>query len=473
VLFRTHCISEFAVLLLAALLTIYARAEQPPAPPRFDVLPTSEPTRNFVPTNYQPQVWAPDSGPVYREAANRPVVRPQRLPPVDNGPASGPDARVADNRDRYQPSPVANPAANNSAGPSAPAMGRGGSPSPSSAPPPPPPVEEFKPGQIIAWVGDQAIQAGDVLPIIEQALAPKLAKIPREELEKQQEELDRIRRQWMKQALAGVIETKLLYLDFLRHMTKEQREKAWPQMQKRAEEQFYEKQLPKAMEKAQVETAAELDRKLREYGSSLEKQKLAFVERAFGQSRIGEKIDQQPEVTHQEMLDFYRDHSAEFDRPARARWEKLTVRFDKFNSKAEAWAALGVMGNEVLRGAPLSAVAKRQSQGADAAEGGWHDWTTQASLVSAVLDRAVFSLPLNRLSERLEDKDGFHIVRVLEREDASRVPFTDAQVEIKEKIRQEKVKRQIDQYVENLKKQISVWTIFDDDASEDTAPAER
>ena len=50
-------------------------------------------------------------------------------------------------------------------------------------------------------------------------------------------------------------------------------------------------------------------------------------------------------------------------------------------------------------------------------EGGRYDWTTKGSLVSDVIDQAIFSLPVGKLSRILEDEKGFHIVRVIERED--------------------------------------------------------
>ena len=247
----------------------------------------------------------------------------------------------------------------------------------------------------------------------------------------------------MRQALESVIQTKLLYLDFLRTIPADKKKEVLPNITKRAEEQFYEKQLPDALKKAKVETSMELDAKLREFGSSLERQKQSFVERAMGQSVLSQKVNYEPEITHQAMLDHYRAHLQEYDLPAKARWEKLTVRFDRFASKQEAWAALGNMGNEVLRGAPLNVVAQRQSQGVDASEGGFHDWTTRGSLASEAIDQAIFTLPAGRLSERLEDSEGFHIVRVIERTEAGRVPFEQAQVEIKETLRKERVKEQI------------------------------
>ena len=210
----------------------------------------------------------------------------------------------------------------------------------------------FKPGQIIAWVGDQPIQVGDVMPLVEQVMAPRLAELDPKVVEQQKAAIEEQKEKLMRQALDGAIQTKLLYLDFLRTIPADKLKEALPNITKRAEEQFYEKQLPDAMKKAKVETSIELDAKLREFGSSLQRQKQSFVERAMGQSVIAQKVDYEPEITHQAMLDYYRAHLPDYDLPAKSRWEKLTVRFDRFASKPEAWAALGNMGNEVLRGRP-------------------------------------------------------------------------------------------------------------------------
>ena len=325
-----------------------------------------------------------------------------------------------------------------------------------------PPEQLFEPGKIIAWVGDQSIQSGDIMPTIDQMLAPVLEKMSPEEIRSQQAQIDEQKQKLLQQSLGNSIESKLLYLDFLRSLPDEKRKEILPNITKRAEDQFYEKQLPDALKRAKLESAPALDAELRKYGSSLAAQRRMFVERILGQSVLGQKIDYEPEVTHQEILDYYREHAADYERPARARWEKLTVRFDRFQNKAEAWAALAQMGNEVLRGAPLEAVARRHSQDPDAQQGGYHDWTTYGSLASDVLNEAIFSLPVGTLSERLEDQRGFHIVRVVEREDAGQVPFVDAQVDIKESIRKQKIRQQITDYVTKLRKEIPVWTIFDE-----------
>ena len=78
-------------------------------------------------------------------------------------------------------------------------------------------------------------------------------------------------------------------------------------------------------------------------------------------------------------------------------------------------------------------------------------------MASETLDQAIFTLPVGRLSDRLEDNEGFHIVRVIERTEAGRVPFEQAQVDIKETLRKEHIKSQITAYVAKLKQEIPVW----------------
>jgi parvulin-like peptidyl-prolyl isomerase len=140
----------------------------------------------------------------------------------------------------------------------------------------------------------------------------------------------------------------------------------------------------------------------------------------------------------------------------------LSVRFDKFPAERDAYAALAAMGNEVyLGGAALSAVAKRSSQEPEAENGGQHAWTNRGSLASKPLDEAIFSLPLDRLSEIIRDDRGLHIVRVLERTEDSYTPFLEAQVEIKEKIKNERRTAEVMAYLEKIRGNIRVWTIYD------------
>lgn len=324
----------------------------------------------------------------------------------------------------------------------------------------------FAPARIIALVGGQPILAGDILGPVNQALEKRLAELQPEQREQVTEEmLEEQRQMALRELLPGLIDTKMVYLDFIRTIPQDKLK----EMQAHLDTQYAEFQLQHDLDQYKVHTAAELDIILRNEGSSLEKKKRLFLEQIIASQQLKTHVKPDTEVTHQQMLDYYYEHSAEYERPARAKWEQLMVRFDKFSTKAEAEQAIADMGNQVLRGAPLDAVAKKHSQGFRASEGGQYDWTTKNSLKNETIDAAIFSLPANRLSQIIESAEGYHIVRVTEREDESMKPFRDAQLEIKEKIRHERANEAQREYVTGVRKRTQVWTIFDEEKSSQTA----
>jgi hypothetical protein len=204
-------------------------------------------------------------------------------------------------------------------------------------------------------------------------------------------------------------------------------------------------------------------------GQSLDRQRQMFLERSLAGGWESQHIKENREIPVSQQLGYYQQNIAEFEYPAKARWEELMVDFDRFNSKDEAWAALAEMGNEVLRGADFATLAKARSHGPTRFDGGVYDWTTKGSLVSTVLDEAIFGLPVGSMSRILEDERGFHIVRVIERVEAGRQPFEEAQVPIREKLREADTERQRKEFVAKMKQRIPVWTIFDE-ADSATAP---
>lgn len=317
------------------------------------------------------------------------------------------------------------------------------------------------PTEILAVVGDQTILAGDILPTIDQALQDAEGEIPAAQLDQQ-------RAIYVRQLLPRKIESKLVLLDFYRTIPEDKRDQALANIDKQVEEQFYENQVPRLQGQLNVESLGELDNKLRSFGTSIDMQKRAFKEQMIVQTTIRQNLEEDPTITHDELLSYYYEHIEDYEKRARAQWEKLTARFDEFPSKNAADRALVDMGNQVLRGADFAAVAKKYSQGTNAWNGGFHDWTPKGSLVSEVIDHAIFTLPLNRLSKKLEDERGFHIVRVVAREQARRIPFEKAQKEIRKKLQQKRREEQKQEYLDDLREKTYIRTVFDDLSQTDT-----
>ena len=362
--------------------------------------------------------------------------------------------------------------------PSRPASWPGGSEDPANPPPQaPPPVNvppaapavarksptepPYDPAMIVAHIGSEVIQANEILPGLHQRLnlimtekSKELAQLPPDERRKQIDELQRL---LMEQFVKDMIKLKLLVSDVRHKVPAEGLSKNEEIFRK----DFNSRMIKKLMEDYKATSIIDLENKLRDYGSSLEAQRAVYIEQGLAVGWLGQQTREEQEPSHEQMLAYYRDHSTEWETPARARWEQLMVRFDNFDSKRSAYRALAQWGNEIVRGAPFAAVAKAHSQGLTADEGGAHDWTSKGSLRSTVLDEVLFGLPEGQLSQILEDEDGFHIVRVVQREDLKLTPFTEVQPEIKKRLHDGNKEKQKTAYIAKLRERTPVWTIFD------------
>ncbi|WP_460167808.1 peptidylprolyl isomerase [Thermostilla marina] len=311
--------------------------------------------------------------------------------------------------------------------------------------------------QILARVGSDVILAGEIVGAVNEILSEYEGKVPEEVLKTQRRELT-------KALLQRRINAKLLYQDVKRKLPPE----ALDMFKQQLADEFEQREIPRRLKKLNLNSRRELERELEKIGTTLEREKQAFIEAVIAQQWLQQQADASPddvvpEIGPEELLTYYREHIDEFDHPARVLWQQLTIKKKPDRPDAQEYAMLAELGNRVLRGEPFEKVAESASEGPTAILGGKRDWTTRGSLKSKKLEEALFSLPIGRLSPIIEDDDGFHIVRVLEREEAYRTPFTEAQPQIRKAIEEQRRKEKLDEYVAKLKQEIPIWTVFDDE----------
>ena len=333
-------------------------------------------------------------------------------------------------------------------------------PAPRKSPADPP----YDPVEIVAHVGTEVIQASEILPMVNHQIAiimkEHAAELAQLSPQERDEQINPIRRELMKRAVDDIVKVKLLLSELRRKIPAE----GLAKHEKMMREYFNSKEIKRLMDENKATSVPDLESKLLALGSSLESQRMVFVERQLAGSWINESTKKEKQTaTHEEMLTYYKLHAADWDSPSRARWEQLTVKFTNFNSKQEAYQSLARWGNDVLHGVPFATVAKTHSQDVSAEDGGVHDWASKDSLRSVKLDQALFSLPVGALSQIIEDEDGLHIVRVIEREVAKRAPFTEVQSEIKKSLKDDGKENRQAEYLAKLREQTPVTTIFDED----------
>ena len=310
--------------------------------------------------------------------------------------------------------------------------------------------------RVIARVGSEVIQEFEVKSYVDEIVEANAARIPPKQLAAVREKLTRDR-------LNHLVEVKLCLVDAQRKIPTD----AYPKIVESVSDEFEAKEVRKKLKDLKLGTRGDLEAKFREHGSSLEREKQTFIEQQIAFGWIAQQTKTKHEATHEDMLAYYLEHIEDYSFPAQARWEELRVRTSNYPTREAARQALAQMGDAVLRGANFAEVARKSSQGPTAANGGQYDWTSEGSMAWEMLDQAIFGLPVGRLSQILDDgrTPTISIVRVIERKEAGRTPFTDVQTEIKDKLANahtEKDKQKLRDYLAKLREDIPVWTIYDD-----------
>ncbi len=321
-------------------------------------------------------------------------------------------------------------------------------------------------GEIVARIDGQIVLASDVMWQVNKLLEANRDRIP-------PDQVDSARQFLLRQQVMGLVDTKLLYADFRRKVPAEN----LPSIEKNLETPFEEMEIPRLMKMLDVEDRRELTGALQKLGTSLPDMQRQFNERTIAGEWLRQLAPKPKDVTYDELVAYYKEQEQQgkYDQPAQARWEELMVRFDRLKGdRAAAWKAIAEIGNQVwqrvaanpgLRGAVFTELAQQKSHGLTAKQGGAHDWTTKGALRHEKIDEALFSLEVGQLSDIIETDQGFHIVRVLERKEAGRIPFTEAQADIRKQLQNGRKQELIQGEMLRLRKESSVWTIFDGDIS--------
>jgi len=318
--------------------------------------------------------------------------------------------------------------------------------------------------KVVARIDDQIILACEVLWRVNKLIEDQKKKMEAAGQAVQPDEIEAVRQQLLKREVAKLVDRKLLFNEFRRGVPPEN----LPRIEENLRQPFEQKMIPQLCDQLNVKSQIELEHELARLGSSLADERRAFNEQVIAAEWIHSKVKVNEEISPEEFREYYQAHLADYDYPTQARWEELAVRKDKYKEDAEAYAAIALMGNEVwqrgkekpVKGPAFAEVAKAKSDGFTADKGGEHDWTTKGALQAKVIDDALFSLQVGQMSPILESPTMFHIVRVLERKEAGRKPFTDVQADIRDKLKEARYQVEVEKYLTRLRGQARIWTVF-------------
>ena len=313
--------------------------------------------------------------------------------------------------------------------------------------------------EMVARVGTRVILMCDILTQLRRhanrIVAEQMKNIPLEQREQIPEtEKEEFVRQIITSNYPALLQEQimlmLVYNDFVAARKKEDIES----LEKKMGEDFDQNDVPRMMKEFNAKNIGELKQYLQtQLGSSLEQERRLNIQAKIAQQWMMFSIkDAEGECTYDEMMEYYTKNHAEFERQAKVRWMELFALIDQPGDEKKAWDKIAWMGNQVAAGTPFEKIAGEHSDGFTASKGGLWDWTQPGSLTSEEIEQAIFTMPPNRLSPVIKGPKGYHIVMVVEREEASVIPLLDAQVTIREKIKMQRRQRYHDEYFAELKR---------------------
>ena len=221
-----------------------------------------------------------------------------------------------------------------------------------------------------------------------------------------------------------------------------------------------------------VENEYKLKDKLAEQGKSLERMREIYRQEFLARGFLEQKLKGKISVTVPEMRDYYNAHIDDYNRHELWTWREVVIELDKHASRAEARSKADAVLARLRRGDDFAQVAQAESEGPNRNQGGLWE-TAPDSYAVAGVNEAIKSLPIGQVSPIIEGPTSYHIVRVDARRPAGPASFAEVQDKIRRIVHRRKVDIESNAFLDKLRKQTVVSTVFDntDFAPSATRPA--
>jgi parvulin-like peptidyl-prolyl isomerase len=189
-------------------------------------------------------------------------------------------------------------------------------------------------------------------------------------------------------------------------------------------------------------------------GTSLEKLKKDIRSQMMRMRLLRREIRSKILVSDEEIGEYYNKNRQDYEGKEAARIKQIFLAVpagtDK-NTKEKIKEQAKNLRKRVLAGESFEFLALKYSQGPGAQQGGDIGFVEKGTIIAAV-DSAAFSLPMDKVSEVIESRLGFHIIKVVEKKGAGLKPIAVVREEIKAKIEEEKLEKKYEEWITSVRK---------------------
>lgn len=208
--------------------------------------------------------------------------------------------------------------------------------------------------------------------------------------------------------------------------------------------------------KKQFKSEKEFQKKLTEMNYS-EKMVRAQIKRTKTMRQlIDEKILPSITIADEEAKSYYDTHPDEFKQPERVRASHILVKVGPTSTdteKADARKKIQDIKSKLDNGEDFAKLATANSDCPSSKNGGELGTFSRGQMVKPFEDSA-FSLKPGEVSDIVETRFGFHIIKSEEKEVAKTLAYNDVKENLKNKLQHDKLKEMMPTYIDSLKE---IW----------------
>ncbi len=174
----------------------------------------------------------------------------------------------------------------------------------------------------------------------------------------------------------------------------------------------------------------------------------------FIDSRFVQKVT----VSDEEAREYYEKTKENFRQPESVRASHILIKVPADADEAtkqKALARIEEIKKQLANGADFAELARKYSEGPSAKRGGDLGFFQRGQMVKP-FEEAAFALKPGAVSDVVTTRFGYHLIKVAEHVNESVVPFDAIKDRIKEYLKREKIQKQVNAYIDDLKKKMTV-----------------
>jgi len=223
------------------------------------------------------------------------------------------------------------------------------------------------------------------------------------------------------------------------------------------------KKLDQMRKEMNLDSMEELEKAAQAQGVSFEDFKQNMRNQIITQQVIGKEVGQRLVISKDEEQKFYDQHKNELDQPEQIRLSEILISTDKKPGDTrdeaqvlqDAQAKADSVLEQIKKGGAFEDVAKKDSEGPTAAQGGDLGYFKRGVLAKELEDKT-FAMKPGEVSDVIRTKQGFIILKVIEHREAGVPPLSQIEPRIQDAVYMEKLQPALRAYLTRLREEADI-----------------